>query len=69
MASPRVRGSARTGRPAGKNAINLAGGISITASGGEIRHIGAGEIVLVEDTTGKAHITKSSGERRRALPR
>ena len=41
--------------------ISLAGGISITASDGETRHIGAGEIVLVEDTTGKGHITRSSG--------
>jgi quercetin dioxygenase-like cupin family protein len=38
--------------------ISLAGGISITASDGETRHIGAGEVVLVEDTTGKGHITK-----------
>ena len=30
--------------------ISLGGGISITASDGETRHIGAGEIVLVEDT-------------------
>jgi hypothetical protein len=42
--------------------ISLADGISITASDGETRHIGAGEIVLVEDTTGKGHITKSSGD-------
>jgi hypothetical protein len=41
--------------------ISLAGGVSITASDGETRHIGAGEIVLVEDTTGKGHITRSSG--------
>jgi NADPH:quinone reductase-like Zn-dependent oxidoreductase len=40
--------------------ISLAGGISITASDGETRHIGVGEIVLVEDTTGKGHITKSA---------
>jgi hypothetical protein len=39
--------------------ISLAGGISITASDGETRHIGAGEIVLVEDTTGKGQITRS----------
>jgi hypothetical protein len=45
--------------------ISLAGGISITASDGETRHIGAGEIVLVEDTTGKGHITRSSGDRPR----
>ena len=45
--------------------ISLAGGISITASDGETRHIGRGEIVLVEDTTGKGHITKSSGDKPR----
>ena len=39
--------------------ISLAGGISITASDGETRHIGAGEIVLVEDTSGKGHLSKS----------
>jgi hypothetical protein len=57
--------------------ISLAGGISITASDGETRHIGAGKIVLVEDTTGKGHITRSSGDKprhahcrlRRFLPR
>jgi hypothetical protein len=42
--------------------ISLAGGISITASDGETRHIGAGEIVPVEETTGKGHITRSSGD-------
>ena len=41
--------------------ISLAGGVEITVSDGETRNIGAGEIVLVEDTTGKGHITKSSG--------
>lgn len=35
------------------------------ASNGETRRIGAGEIVLVEDTTGKGHITKSSGDKPR----
>jgi hypothetical protein len=45
--------------------ISLAGGVSITASDGETRHIGAGEVVLVEDTTGKGHITKSSGDKPR----
>jgi hypothetical protein len=35
--------------------ISLAGGISITASDGETRHIGAGEVVLVEDTKGPHH--------------
>lgn len=41
--------------------ISLAGGVEITVSDGETRRIGPGEIVLVEDTTGKGHITKSSG--------
>jgi hypothetical protein len=42
--------------------ISLAGGITITASDGETRNIGAGEIVLVEDTTGKGHVTGSSAD-------
>jgi quercetin dioxygenase-like cupin family protein len=41
--------------------ISLGGAVDITASDGETRHIAPGEIVLVEDTTGKGHITKSSG--------
>jgi len=41
--------------------ISLASGVEITVSDGETRNIGAGEIVLVEDTTGKGHIIKSSG--------
>ena len=40
--------------------ISLGGAVDITASDGETRHIAAGEIVLVEDTTGEGH-TKSSG--------
>jgi quercetin dioxygenase-like cupin family protein len=42
--------------------ITLSGETEITASDGETRRIRAGDIVLVEDTTGKGHITKSSGE-------
>jgi hypothetical protein len=41
--------------------VSLGGGVDITVSDGETRHIAAGEILLVEDTTGKGHITKSSG--------
>ncbi len=41
--------------------INLDGGVQITASDGEARIIGAGEVVLVEDTTGKGHLSKSVG--------
>jgi hypothetical protein len=39
--------------------INLDAGVERTASDGEARKIGAGEIVLVEDTSGKGHLSKS----------
>lgn len=41
--------------------INLDAGVRITASDGESRVIGAGEVVLVEDTTGKGHRSKAVG--------
>jgi hypothetical protein len=41
--------------------INLDAGVQITASDGESRTIGAGEILLVEDTTGKGHLSKAVG--------
>ena len=39
--------------------INLDAGVELTASDGESRKIGAGEIILVEDTTGRGHLSKS----------
>jgi hypothetical protein len=39
--------------------INLDAGFEITASDGESRVIGPGEVLLVEDTTGKGHITRA----------
>lgn len=39
--------------------INLDAGVEITASDGEARRIGAGEVVLVEDTWGKGHLSKA----------
>ena len=39
--------------------INLDGGVRITASDGEARDIKAGEVILVEDTHGKGHLSKS----------
>ena len=39
--------------------INLDGGVSIQASDGETRIIGAGEVLLVEDTWGKGHLSKA----------
>jgi hypothetical protein len=35
--------------------------VQITASDGEARTIGAGEVILVEDITGKGHLSKSIG--------
>lgn len=45
--------------------INLDGGVQITASDGEARQIGAGEVILVEDVRGKGHLSKSIGGRMR----
>jgi hypothetical protein len=39
--------------------INLDAGVELTASDGEARVIGAGEIILVEDTDGRGHLSKS----------
>jgi hypothetical protein len=33
--------------------------VQITASDGESRRIGAGEVLLVEDTWGKGHLSKA----------
>jgi quercetin dioxygenase-like cupin family protein len=39
--------------------VNLDGGVELTASDGETRRIGAGEVILVEDTGGKGHRSKA----------
>ena len=39
--------------------VNLDAGVRITASDGESRVIGAGEIILVEDVTGKGHLSQA----------
>jgi hypothetical protein len=39
--------------------INLDAGVQITASDGQSRTIGAGEVILVEDTWGKGHLSKA----------
>ena len=41
--------------------INLDAGVRLTASDGESRIIGAGEVVLVEDVSGKGHLSQSVG--------
>ena len=48
--------------------VNLDGGVKITASDGEARTINAGEILLVEDITGKGHKSQSvDGKPRHSL--
>jgi hypothetical protein len=48
--------------------INLDAGVEITASDGEARVIGAGEVILVEDTRGKGHLSKSvAGQARHCI--
>jgi len=39
--------------------INLDAGVELTASDGATRRIGAGEVILVEDTRGKGHRSKA----------
>ena len=39
--------------------INLDAGVELTASDGESRKIRKGEVILVEDTSGKGHLSKS----------
>ena len=48
--------------------INLDAGVQITASDGEARVIGAGEVILVEDTHGKGHLSKAiAGKMRHSI--
>ena len=45
--------------------VNLDAGVQITASDGESRTIGPGEVILVEDTSGKGHLSKAVGGKMR----
>ena len=48
--------------------VNLDAGVEITASDGETRIIGAGEVLFVEDTTGKGHLSKAvAGQLRHSI--
>lgn len=47
--------------------VNLDAGVKLTASDGESRVIGAGEVILVEDISGKGHLSQSLGEIRRSI--
>lgn len=47
--------------------INLDAGVQLTASDGEARIIGAGEVILVEDIKGKGHLSKGLGQLRHSI--
>jgi hypothetical protein len=47
--------------------VNLDAGVKLTASDGESRVIEAGEVILVEDTTGKGHQSQGLGQLRHSL--
>lgn len=42
--------------------IYLTGGTGVQASDGEVRHFRAGDVVLVEDTTGRGHRSWAEGQ-------
>ena len=45
--------------------VNLDGAVEITASDGERRIIGPGEVFFVEDVTGRGHLSKAVNDRMR----
>jgi hypothetical protein len=47
--------------------VNLDAGVRLTASDGESRVIGPGEVILVEDTTGKGHRSQGLGQLRHSI--
>jgi hypothetical protein len=49
--------------PAHQFVVTLSGVTEIEASDGEIRRFGPGEILLVEDVSGKGHRTRNEGQR------
>jgi len=50
-----------------KYVINLDAPNKITASDGETRIIGVGEIILIEDVHGKGHLSQAVGQMRRSV--
>jgi hypothetical protein len=47
--------------------VNLDAPNKITASDGETRIIGTGEIILIEDVLGKGHLSQAVGQFRRSI--
>lgn len=57
-----------TAAPRRQYIVNLDAAVLLTASDGEARRIGAGEVILVEDTWGKGHRSKAlDGKARHSL--
>jgi hypothetical protein len=48
--------------PARQYMVSLQGAVEVTASDGDVRRVGPGEVLLIEDTTGKGHSTRAIGE-------
>jgi hypothetical protein len=48
--------------PARQYMVSLQGAVEVTASDGDTRRVGPGEVLLIEDTTGKGHSTRAIGE-------
>jgi hypothetical protein len=59
---PAWRGDAKHPAPRRQFIIYLAGGAGVQASDGEVRHFRAGDVVLLEDTTGAGHLSWAEGD-------
>jgi len=47
--------------------VRLTGAVDYETSDGEVRHVSAGEFVLVEDTHGKGHLSRHSSDEQTVL--
>ncbi|CCE05369.1 conserved hypothetical protein [Bradyrhizobium sp. STM 3843] len=47
--------------------VRLTGAVEYETSDGEVRHVSAGEFVLVEDTHGKGHLSRHSPDAQAVL--
>ena len=53
--------------PARVLTVRLTGAVEYETSDGEVRHVSAGEFVLVEDTHGKGHLSRHSSDEQTVL--
>lgn len=40
----------------------LSGEVEVETTDGTVRHLGPGDLILLEDTSGKGHVTKNTGD-------